>query len=95
MAECWRVSDPSWLSWREWDGEIVLYDGASGDVHRFEALAAETFEILLAAPATLPELASRVAASLELDNSPEFVDDVARVVRQLHLSGLFQPADAP
>jgi PqqD family protein of HPr-rel-A system len=94
MAESWRVSDPSSLCWREWDGEIVLYDGGSGDVHHLDALASQIFETLLNSAADLDGLTSRVAASLQLERSPELTDAIALAVWQLQLSGLFEPVDA-
>ena len=94
MVERWRISDNTSLSWRAWDGDIVLYDSASGDVHRLEALAAESFEILLATPATLDDLADSVAASLEIERTRELVDAIEGIVRQLHMSGLLEPVAA-
>ena len=37
-------------AWREWDGEVVLYDDATGDTHHLDALGGEVLLTLIAHP---------------------------------------------
>jgi PqqD family protein of HPr-rel-A system len=90
-VERWRITDPSALTWREWDGEIILYDSHSGDVHRLEGLSAELFETLISAPADLPSLSARVASALDVECNDALTTAIDSVIRDLYLSGVVAP----
>lgn len=91
MREIWQIiNDPPCL-WRAWDDEIVVYCEASGDTHRLNPLAAEVFETLIAAPASLAQLEDRVAASLGIENDPELKRKLDATVRRLLGFGLLEP----
>lgn len=91
--QTWRLATGS-LLWREWEDEIVVYNDASGDTHRLDALAAEAFEVFLVAPADEGQLADRVAASLGLDRTAALQDAVAAIVQQFRSYGLIAPCEA-
>jgi PqqD family protein of HPr-rel-A system len=46
----WTGPAPHAVAWREWDGEIVLYDDATGDTHHLDALGGEVLLTLMAHP---------------------------------------------
>lgn len=50
------------VDWRAWDGEIVAYNGRSGDTHHFADFAGWLFARLAAAPADIPSLAAATDA---------------------------------
>jgi PqqD family protein of HPr-rel-A system len=91
MDTPWRIAAPAQLSWRSWEGEIVLYNDRSGNTHHLEAVAAEAFEALLAAPADQTELAGRVAASLEIPVDGELLDVIGSIVKRLRTFDLIEP----
>lgn len=91
MNERWRLANRSALSWREWDGEIVVYNGASGDIHRLDALSAEAFEVLLEHTVSLDEFARQVANSLGVEENADLHSAVATIVQQFHEHGLIEP----
>ena len=91
IEERWAIADHAALTWREWDGEFVIYDDRSGQVHRLEGLAAEIFETLLAAPADRAGLAIQVTTALEVEQTPEISDAIDTVLRELLISGVVAP----
>ena len=90
-AERWAIAEPSELAWREWEGEIVLYDCRAGDVHRLEGVAAELFDTLLAGPADLESLIAQVSTALAIERSAELAGAIESAVRDLHVSGVLRP----
>ena len=55
----------SGLERRDWDGEAVVYDDASGDTHKLAPLPAAVLSILQAHPATVHELCDELAPYVE------------------------------
>ncbi len=49
-AVSWRPVAPYALGWREWDGEIVVYNDSTGDTHHLTPLAGKVFLALLRNP---------------------------------------------
>jgi PqqD family protein of HPr-rel-A system len=94
MDTLWRIAGPQQISWRSWDGEIVLYNDRSGNTHHLEAVAAEAFEALLSAPADRTELARRVATSLEIPVNSELLDVIGSIVQRLRKFDLIEPVAA-
>ena len=56
----WRAVPAEALLWREWDGEIVVFNQKSGSTHLLGQLAGEVLRRLTAADQglTIPELAA-------------------------------------
>jgi PqqD family protein of HPr-rel-A system len=62
MSGAWRLAEQQSLSLKEWDGDIVVYNDASGDTHLIEGVAAAVFDILVDAPASDEHLVKQIAA---------------------------------
>lgn len=68
-ASLWRATEPDALAWREWDGELVVYNDATGSTHHLSALGGDVLLTLLGHPAGIEmgalmrEIANRVEAS--------------------------------
>jgi len=91
MHTIWRVVREPPLLWRAWEGEIVLYNDASGDTHHLDPLAAEIFEILLERPAGVEELAELAAQALGVEITTDMRDTVAGIVTRFQGHGLIEP----
>jgi PqqD family protein of HPr-rel-A system len=92
IGQVWQLVQRPALLWCAWEGEIVVYNDASGDTHRLDPLAAEAFEALLEGPADLPALAERVARSLGVEGALEMGSALAVVLGRFHRLGLTEPA---
>lgn len=79
----WRILPRSQLRLRYWDGECVLFHGASGDTHRLPELVGHLLECLEANPANIDTLVETV------DLHPE---DVERALRELAALEIVEPA---
>ena len=93
MHKIWRLVREPPLLWRAWEGEIVVYNDASGDTYHLDPLAAEIFETLLATPANCDELTDRIAQALGVEKTTDLSDTVASVVIRFHGNGLIEPAE--
>lgn len=91
----WRINSAHVLSWRSWDGEIVVYDDLSGDTMKLEVLMAEAFRYLHRGPATLAELTAYLAKSFDLEDDFRLTNWAARMIERFEKSGLIEPAADP
>ena len=94
-AGAWRVNSAHALSWRSWDGEIVIYDDLSGDTLKLDVLMAEAFRHLHRGPATLAELTAYLAQSFDLEDDFRLTNWTARMIERFEKSGLIEPAADP
>lgn len=60
-ASVYALTSPSGLLYREWDGEAVVFNPASGSTHRLPGAAAVVLRWLEAQPADLDGLVSGLA----------------------------------
>jgi PqqD family protein of HPr-rel-A system len=60
-AEKWVARDGESLIWRDWDDGSAVYDKRSGRTHIFDLLARLVVVELTEAPASVRDLAGRVA----------------------------------
>jgi PqqD family protein of HPr-rel-A system len=79
----WTVEAPQELAWRSWDGEIVLYDDRTGDIHHFDVASAAIFERILLEPRSLPDLIVSTADRLQVVADDELEDMVREILRVL------------
>lgn len=91
MDRVWQLVRQPELLWRAWEGEIVVYNDASGDTHHLDPLAAEAFEAFLEAPIDTAGLTSRIAESLGVEKTTELGDALTKIVERFHSFGLIEP----
>jgi len=89
----WCAAPPDALAWREWDGEVVVFNQNTGSTHLLNEIGGEVLRHLIAADrgATVEALAAA------LTDDPGGVDDagwtvaVAEVLSEFARLGLAQP----
>ena len=89
----WRINTAHALSWRSWDGEMVIYDDLSGDTLKLEVLMAEAFRHLQKAPATLAELTAYLAEAFELEDDTRLALWATRMIERFENAGLIERAE--
>ena len=67
QQDIWAASRPAELTWRDWDGFGVVYDGASGSTHLMSALGIEILALLVAAPRREGEVVSELLGAMPDD----------------------------
>lgn len=80
------------LSWRQWDGDYVVFNPASGDTHVLDIATGEVLMRLAAGPASIEEIADRLAAFLDVDKDSGLAEAATEMVRKLDELGLIEPA---
>jgi PqqD family protein of HPr-rel-A system len=86
-----RWTAPRPLTWREWDGEYVAYDGLSGDTHLCDGITAEILHQLSFAPMTRQALVERVARRLQLEPDSNLGDYIGQCLEELTRRSLIFP----
>lgn len=87
----WRLMPGLALHYRTWDNEAyVLYNNLSGDTHLTDGAAIEVLEVLRQAPATAPAL----AGSLQLDDTPDNLAQLADLLDELQGLALIESFSA-
>lgn len=76
----WRIYPDRQLQFRSWANEFVVYDDCSGDTHMLSPVGAMTLICLQQGPATVMELAGRVASSLEMNVDNEFIQAIELIL---------------
>ena len=87
----WTVEAPEALAWRSWDGEIVLYDDRTGDIHHFDVASTAIFEGILSEPRALRDLISLTADRLQVVTDSELEGMVREILRVLSEKRLAAP----
>ncbi len=78
----WRIAPQASLALRFWDGECVLYHGASGDTHRLPEEIGRLLEQLAGGMAEIPQLVEAINLHSE---------DVQRALLELARLGIVEP----
>ncbi len=94
-TRAWRVNTAHVLSWRTWDGEVVIYDDLSGDTMKLELMMAEAFHYLQRKPASQSDLIAFLARSFDLQDDARLEDWAARLIERFERAGLIEPAENP
>ena len=89
----WRLCVPAGqLAWRQWDGELVVYNPVSGATHVLDIASSEVLRGLIEAPAGRDGLAGRLAALLDVDLNAETLSATDKILEDLDRLGLAEPA---
>jgi PqqD family protein of HPr-rel-A system len=81
----WRPAAPDAIAWREWEGEVVLYNHATGDTHHLDPLGGRVMLSLLRHPAGIGmrALLQEVSAGFETEALSRLAAEVDRVLADL------------
>jgi len=92
----WHALPSDAFAWREWDGEIVVFNQKTGSTHLLGDLAGEVFRHLVAADrgATVDALAAGLADDSVAPCDEAWTRSVAEVLSEFARLGLAQP-DTP
>lgn len=86
----WRIAHAHVTSWREWEGEMVIYDDQSGDTLKLDVIMSVVFNLLKSSPATSVELAEQLANMLDLENDPKLFQLTELALHRLVGSGVVE-----
>jgi PqqD family protein of HPr-rel-A system len=89
----WRAAAAGALTWREWDGETVVFNEETGSTHLLNELAVEILRCLVATEggATIGTLAAELADDASSGDNPEWTRAIAEALSDFARVGLAQP----
>ena len=87
----WQSDEQPEVSWRCWDGEIVIYDDRSGDTMKLDIIMSEIFRLVLQRPATGSAITSHLAATFDLPADARLRRITDRALRRLREAALIRP----
>jgi len=81
----WRISAPQRLAWREWDGEIVVYNDLTGSTHHLGTLGSAVLSTLIQHPAPLAAsaLVDTIAQAFEVAADTPLQREIERALIEL------------
>ena len=90
-ASRWQCAAPDAIVWREWNGEFVVRDDASGSSHLLGTLAGRVLQVLLGAdrPLAVEEIASLLgdrSAAADFSEELAAIDEVLSAFHRLELA---------
>ena len=94
MQRIYRVNPAARLHWREWDGQHVVYDDASGDTHLLDDFGTRLVHRLGGAPQRLDELAAACADERGVTVDGALAYEVKAALDRLVVAGLLDIARA-
>lgn len=86
----WRLPAGAELLWQSWDSETIVFNALSGQTHLLDALSAATLKEIERDPATVDELARRLAERFGI-GSDDLPERLAVVCAQFDELGLAEP----
>lgn len=81
----WSPVAPDAIAWREWEGEFVLYNHATGDTHHLDPFGGGVMLSLLRHPEgiRMSAVLQEVSAGFEQEAVVQLAADVERVLAEL------------
>ncbi len=81
------------LLWREWNGDFVVFNPASGDTHLRNTSAGGILRLLEESPATVSDLSHVIARHSDESPGAELENRVMALLTELDELGLIEPVD--
>lgn len=88
----WRILDDNALQLRFWDGESVVYNALSGDIHVLDDRAAQLLQALQQAPADVLSLVQRFAKEWQCEPDDDLQREIEMTVSDMHALALVERA---
>ena len=85
----WRVVEGVELLCREWEGQLVLYHGGTGNTHLLDGDVAAVFKLLRRGPASVRRLAASLKGGDGKGDCPE--DRLVRILGALQRLDIVEP----
>jgi len=84
QTSVWRAATDA-IEWREWDGEFVVYNRATGNTHHLNPIGGGVMLALLRHPSgvEMPALVRHVTAAFETTDSEDIAAAIAGVLAEL------------
>lgn len=92
QQDIWEVRHHPDITWRSWNGEVVVYDDLSGDTMKLDIIMSEIFRFMLPRPATRSQILDHLAAALDLKANDQLRPITAMALHRLREATLIQPA---
>lgn len=86
----WQVRRQHDVTWRAWDGEVVIYDDSSGDTMKLDIIMSEIFRFMLHGPATRSEIVRHLASAFDLEADGQLGHVTAVALHRLRAAALIQ-----
>lgn len=89
----WRLAEQVEILAREWDGQLVLYHGGTGDTHLLDEYAALIYRVLSRGPADRDSLLAAMAPdSKEALPAAEQLSRLTRTLEALQRLNILEPS---
>ena len=89
-SSLWKVVQPK-LYWREWGGDSVVFDEASGQTHQFSPLAAAAMAWLEEQHHSATSLSTGIARYLDIEPTAEVLQSICAVLDQFRELDWIEP----
>lgn len=86
----WRIIDDDALQLRSWDGEFVVYNALSGDLHILDEQAAQILQALQHKPSDVLSLAQRFAAEWQCEPSDDLLHEIEMTMSDMQALALVE-----
>lgn len=86
----WRLIDENALKLRTWDGEFVVYNILSGDLHIVDEQAAHILQSLQRAPSDVLSLAQRLANQWQCEPNDELLREIKMTLSEMQALALVE-----
>lgn len=81
--QCWGVTPGFSPEWREWEGEVVVFDSYSGDTHAFDPITAFVLQCLSTQSQDMETLMKQVAEQFGVPVDSELMVYLEKVLNKL------------
>jgi PqqD family protein of HPr-rel-A system len=90
--DVWKLGADGRIAWRQWDGDYVVFNPASGDTHLLDIASGEVLVALRGGRASTEELAAHLADLLEIGTGDTVTSATEHILATLTRLGLVDPA---
>ena len=86
----WRIIDDDALQLRFWDGEFVVYNALSGDLHILDEQAAQVLQALQHKPSDVLSLAQLLAKEWQCEPSDDLLHEIEMTMSDMQALALVE-----
>lgn len=91
-SDSWKLGADGGIAWRQWDGDYVVFDPASGNTHLLDIASGEVLVALRDGDASTERLGARLAELLQVGPDETVTSAVQHILETLSGLGLVEPA---